>query len=103
MPAAPQLPIWLRAESPNQCVLSLHAQPGASKSSLAGTHGEALKIRIQARPVEGAANAALLAFLAARLGVAKSSLELVAGHSARAKRVRIPLAAEAVAQRLTTE
>lgn len=98
-----RLPVWLKAADAQSTLLSIHAQPGASRSELAGTHGDALKIRIQARPVAGAANAALLAFLAKQLGLPKSSLELIAGDSGRAKRVRIPLAAEAVLACLTAE
>ncbi len=94
------LPIWLKAAGDQSSLMVIHAQPGASRSEIAGTHGDALKIRIQARPVEGAANAALLAFLAKQLGLPKSSLELVAGETGRAKRVRVPLAAETVLARL---
>ncbi len=96
------LPAWLKATGDQSTLVSIHAQPGASCSEVAGTHGDALKIRIQARPIAGAANAALLAFLAKQLGIPKSSLELVTGDSHRTKRVRIPLAAEAVLTCLTT-
>lgn len=98
------LPAWLKAAGDQSSLVSIHAQPGASRSEIAGVHGDALKIRIQARPVEGAANAALLAFLAKQLGLPKSSLQLVAGDTSRAKRVRVPLAVETVLARfpLTT-
>lgn len=70
-------------------VLTLHIQPGAKKTEVVGLHGEALKIRLAAPPVDGKANAALLAFIAARLGVAKSQVELVSGETSRAKRVKV--------------
>jgi uncharacterized protein (TIGR00251 family) len=54
-----------------------------------GLHGEALKIRLAAPPVDGKANACLIGFLADQLGIAKSSVSLVSGESSRAKRVRI--------------
>ena len=56
--------------------LTLHIQPGARKTEVAGPHGDALKIRLAAPPVDGKANAALIEFLADRLGVAKSTVVL---------------------------
>ena len=56
---------------------------------MAGLHGEALKIRLAAPPVDGKANACLIAFLADRLGVARSAISLLSGEASRAKRVRI--------------
>ena len=79
---------WLVA-SKDGVVLTLHIQPGAKKTEVVGPHGDALKIRLAAPPVDGKANAALLAFLAERLGVAKSRLELVGGETSRAKRVKV--------------
>ncbi len=79
---------WLR-EDGDGVVLSLHIQPGAKRSETAGLHGEALKIRLAAPPVDGRANDALIAFLAKALGVPKASVSLVAGQSSRAKRVRV--------------
>jgi uncharacterized protein (TIGR00251 family) len=70
-------------------ILSIHAQPGARKTEVAGLHGAALKVRLQARAVEGAANAALLAFLADAFGVAKRQVELISGETSREKRARI--------------
>jgi uncharacterized protein (TIGR00251 family) len=70
-------------------VLTIHAQPGAKKTEAAGLHGEALKIRLAARPVEGAANTELIEFFAAEFGVAKRDVELIAGAQGRQKRVRI--------------
>ena len=79
---------WLAAD-PAGVTLRLHIQPGAKKTEVVGLHGEALKIRLAAPPVDGKANACLIGFLADRLGVAKSSVSLVSGESSRAKRVRI--------------
>jgi uncharacterized protein (TIGR00251 family) len=70
-------------------VLTIHAQPGAKKTEAAGLHGAALKVRLAARPVEGAANAELIEFFAAELGVAKRAVELIAGAQGRQKRVRV--------------
>ncbi len=79
---------WLAAD-PDGVTLRLHIQPGAKKTEVVGLHGEALKIRLAAPPVDGKANACLVGFLAERLGVAKASVRLVSGESSRAKRVRI--------------
>ena len=79
---------WLRQDG-DGVVLALHIQPGAKRSEIAGLHGEALKIRLAAPPVDGKANDALIAFLAKLLDVPKSRVELVSGQSSRAKRVRV--------------
>lgn len=70
-------------------LLSLHAQPGARRTAWAGRYGDALKIRLQARAVEGAANAALIAFLAAEFRVPAKSVRLLSGERGREKYLRI--------------
>ena len=79
---------WLRSDG-EDALLSLHIQPGAKKTEVAGLHGTALKIRLAAPPVDGKANDCLIAYLSELLGVAKRRVELVSGASSRAKRVRI--------------
>ncbi|HEX8986686.1 MAG TPA: DUF167 family protein [Rhodocyclaceae bacterium] len=79
---------WLRADA-DGVVLALHIQPGAKRTETAGLHGEALKIRLAAPPVDGKANDALVSFLAKTLGVPKSRVDILSGHSSRTKRVRI--------------
>lgn len=69
-------------------VLLVHVVPGASRTEVAGLHGQRLKVRVAAPPAKGAANAELLAFLAKRLGVAKRALHLL-GTQNRAKTVAI--------------
>lgn len=70
-------------------ILDCHLQPKASSDEFAGLHGERLKIRLTAPPVEGKANAHLLAFLGKAFGVAKSQVSLISGELNRQKRVRI--------------
>jgi uncharacterized protein (TIGR00251 family) len=70
-------------------ILDCHLQPKASNDAFAGLHGERLKIRLTAPPVDGKANAHLSAFLAAAFGVAKSQVSLESGQQSRQKRVRI--------------
>ena len=79
---------WLVATK-DGVVLRLHIQPGAKKTEIVGLHGEALKIRLAAPPVDGKANAALLEFLAEKLGVGRTALYLVSGQTSRTKRVGI--------------
>ena len=79
---------WFRWDG-EDLVLDCHLQPKASKDEFAGLHGERLKIRLTAPPVEGKANAHLLAFLGKAFGVAKSLVALESGELNRQKRVRI--------------
>ena len=76
--------------TPDGIVLMLHIQPRAKREGVVGLHGEALKIALKAPPVDGAANEALLAFLAKTLGIAKSECVLLSGETSRSKRVRVP-------------
>lgn len=69
--------------------LSVHVQPRASRSELAGMHGSALKVRLHASPVDGAANDALVRLLAEQLGVPVRAVRIVAGGTSRAKTVEI--------------
>jgi len=69
--------------------LSVYIQPGASKSEIVGPHGESLKIRIKAPPVEGKANETLIEFLSDLLGVSKRSVQVVKGELQRNKVVRV--------------
>jgi uncharacterized protein (TIGR00251 family) len=70
-------------------ILHLHVQPGAGRSAVVGRHGNALKVRVAAPPVEGRANEAATALLAATLDVAPDDVELVSGARSRAKRFRV--------------
>lgn len=69
--------------------LAVRAQPGAKKTAITGMYGEGaaaqLKIAVHAPPLEGRANAALVAFLAEMFGVAKNRVELVSGELSRSK------------------
>jgi len=69
--------------------LTLHVQPGAKRSEIAGLHGEALKIRLAAPPVEGRANEALLKFIAALFDVPLRQVELRQGGQSRHKVIAV--------------
>lgn len=79
---------WWRIQG-DRLVLDLHVQPGAARTEVAGLHGERLKVRVAARPVEGGANAALIEFLADRLRVAKRDVVIETGAGSRSKRVSV--------------
>ena len=89
------------ADHPDGAILTLRIVPRAGRTALAGTRDNALLVRLAAAPVEGAANAALLAFLAEQLQLPKSRLELVSGDKSRSKRVKVKgMSADAVRARL---
>src|SRR5262245_10997587 len=71
------------------CILHIRVIPRASRTMLDGVRGEALLVRLAAPPVDGAANEALLRFVAERFEVPRRSVSLIAGERARDKRVRI--------------
>ncbi|MBI5436890.1 MAG: YggU family protein [Nitrosomonadales bacterium] len=79
---------WCRREG-DTITLVLHVQPGAKHSEVAGLHGEALKIRLAAPPIEGRANEALLRFIAERFNVPLRNVELKQGAQSRRKRVEV--------------
>lgn len=81
---------------------TVHVQPKARRTEIVGAHGTALKIRVQAPPVEGAANAAVVTFIADVLGVPRRNVEIVSGAGSRLKSVEVRgLALLTVAQLLT--
>lgn len=76
---------WFRQAADGRITLTLHIQPGAKKTEFAGRHGDALKIRLAAPPVDGKANEALLKFLAEVLHLPKSAVTLKSGQTSRRK------------------
>lgn len=76
---------WYRVAGDGRITLTLHIQPGARKTEFAGLHGDALKIRLVAPPVDGKANEALLKFIADTLGMAKTAVSLKSGSTSRRK------------------
>ena len=70
-------------------VLEDRVQPRASRSELAGLHGDRVRVRLQAPPVDGRANAALVEFLAEAFGVPRARVTIEHGLAGRDKRVRI--------------
>ncbi len=91
---------YLRPEGDASCRLEVWVQPGARRSEISGLHGERLKIKLSAPPIEGRANRLLLKFLAEILDVPPAGVELVSGAGGRAKSVRIAAPAQEVRRRL---
>lgn len=82
-------------------LLTVHVQPRASRDEVVGWHGEAVKLRLAAPPVEGEANRRCCEFLAEKLAVSRRQVELVAGEKSRQKTIRITgLSREEVLRRL---
>src|SRR5579871_5157864 len=83
---------WLRPHA-RGCTLAVRVQPGAKKSAVLGILGEgedaSLKIAVQAPPIEGRANEALIAFVATRLDLPRNAVELLRGQSSRSKTLLI--------------
>lgn len=76
-------------ESEGALTFDVRVVPRASKTSAAGEHDGALRVRVAAPPVDGAANAELVRFIARALGVPARDVEIVGGHASKSKRVRV--------------
>jgi uncharacterized protein (TIGR00251 family) len=70
-------------------VLNVRVIPRAHRSGIAGTRDNAVLIRLNAPPVDGAANKELIAVLAAALNLPKRAISIVSGETGRAKRIAI--------------
>jgi uncharacterized protein len=90
----------LQTRSDGSLLLSIHVQPGAARTELAGMHGDALKLRLAAPPVDGKANKAVIAFLAALLHLPKSAVVIRSGLRSRAKKLLLTGIAEHQARSL---
>ena len=80
---------WTVVESGGGVTFAVRVIPRSSRNEVAGVQGDALKVKLTAPPVEGAANAALIAFLADLLDVRKSAVSIVSGERSRSKTVRV--------------
>ena len=79
---------WLTRDA-DGIVLTVRVQPRASRDAIAGPHGDCLKVRIAAPPVDGAANAQLCRYIAGLFRLPQASVSLLRGTSSRNKLVRV--------------
>ena len=70
-------------------IFKVYIQPNASKNMISGRHADALKLKLTAPPVEGAANKLLIQFLAKHLKIPKSTIDILSGHTSRSKVIEI--------------
>jgi uncharacterized protein (TIGR00251 family) len=80
--------MWIQ-EIPGGVIFKVIVQPRASENGIIGLQGDALKIRLTAPPVEGAANKMCIEFLAKSLKVRKTDVEIVRGQSTRTKKMLV--------------
>jgi uncharacterized protein (TIGR00251 family) len=96
-PTPPPDLAFLRTEKNGDVLVDVHVVPNAAKTQVAGLHGEAgrqaLRLRLQAPPVDGKANQALVKWLAGCLGVPQQAVTLVRGETSRRKQLRVSAAA----------
>jgi hypothetical protein len=74
-------------ETPEGVAFKIFVQPRSSKNAVAGLHGDAIKIKLTAAPVDNAANEQCIKYLSKCFGVSKSCLEIISGHTARSKQI----------------
>lgn len=84
-----ELPVETR---PGAVLFWAHVQPRASSDEVTGRHGDALKVRVQAAPADGSANARVIAVLAAALGVGRADVRITTGATSRRKRIEVTTA-----------
>ncbi|OGV64854.1 MAG: hypothetical protein A2498_13745 [Lentisphaerae bacterium RIFOXYC12_FULL_60_16] len=82
---------WLKPARDGTFLLRVHVVPGARRTNLAGVHGDRLKIRLQAPPVDGKANRALVDYLADHLNLPRSGITLQTGTTSRDKDLRLAI------------
>jgi uncharacterized protein (TIGR00251 family) len=86
--------------TPDGVLIDVRVTPRASHSRLDGAHAGALRVRLHAPPVDGAANDELIAVMAEAFGVPKRAVAIVSGQDSRSKRVRVSGVSAAAAQQI---
>jgi uncharacterized protein (TIGR00251 family) len=82
-------PHAFKAGKPTHGSIWVHVQPRAGKTEVVGMHDDAIKIRLKAPPVDGAANEELVRFLAKSVGVSRQDIRIANGKTSRRKRIKI--------------
>lgn len=76
-------------EKDDSLIFSVRVIPRSSKSEIVGEYDNAIKVKLNAPPVDGAANAELVKLLAKEFAVSKSQVEILSGNTSKAKQVKI--------------
>ena len=80
--------LWIKLDA-RGLLFKIVVQPRSSRNKIAGLHDDALKIKLTAPPVDGAANKMVVTYLAQCLDLPKSRLEIKTGHTGRQKQIRV--------------
>ena len=72
-----------------ETLIKVYLQPKSSKNEMAGPYRDGIKVKVTAPPIEGKANESLIRFLAKEFGISPSSIEMIKGHHAREKILKI--------------
>jgi uncharacterized protein len=80
---------FLRLDKNANVIVDIHVIPNAARTQADGTHDGALRVRLHAPPVDGKANAALCAWLAEQLGIAKNQVQLLRGQTSKRKQLSV--------------
>ncbi len=70
-------------------IVKIHVVPNSSKTQIVGKHGDRLKIKIKAPPVDGKANEEIISFLSDLLKVKKNQIDLISGQTSKSKNILI--------------
>ena len=81
--------VYLHVEKSGAVLIDVHVVVNAARTHSDGIHDQALRMRLHAPPVDGKANQALLHWVADRLDIARAHIELVRGHTAKRKQLRV--------------
>ena len=87
-------------KSANGVTLTVYVQPRSSKNAVVGIHADAIKVKLKAPPVDGAANKMCIEFVAKTVGLPKSAVEILSGHTSRAKRLLCRTASDTESERI---
>ena len=91
----------LARDSERGALLTVHVQSNAARTECVGVHGDAIKIRVAARPIQGAANEELIRFIADRCSLARTQIQIQGGAETRRKRLCVRgITAEVLVARL---
>lgn len=93
---------WIQ-ETPEGTVIQVRVHPRSARNQIVGLQGDMLKLKLTAPPVDGAANKMCVDFLAKRLHLRKSDIEMISGHKGRSKKLLLRSAGKQAVEALLAE